>query len=353
MSGTSVDGIDFSFLETDGKNFVKIILGKSYKYDNNYKIKIKKFIKKIKINNSISLKKIDLIVSKKFLKMTIKFISEFNIKTNNIDYIGLSGQTILHKPDNKISIQLGSGSFLSRNLKINVISNFRENDILNDGQGAPIGAFYHKFLINKLNKKTVIINIGGISNICFAYKKKLIAFDLGPGNSLIDDYMWIILKKNYDKNGNLSSKGKLNKQIIKEFLNDKFFKKKYPKSLDREYFNHFLNKVKNLNKEDAIHTLSMMTVISIIKGINLLNEKIEQIILTGGGRKNNFIYEKLKEMTKIHIINIDKLGINGDLIESEAFGYLAARSIKKLPLSINTTTGVKKQTTGGILYKFN
>ena len=146
MSGTSIDGMDFSYIETNGTDIVKTIVGTSYKYTNQYKYNIKKFIKKIQFNNSISLKKIDLLVSKQFLKMTKKFMKEYNMKVKNIDYIGLSGQTILHKPDNKISIQLGSGIYLSKNLKINVVSDFRKNDILNGGQGAPIGAFYHQYL---------------------------------------------------------------------------------------------------------------------------------------------------------------------------------------------------------------
>jgi len=353
MSGTSVDGIDFSFLETNGTNYVKIISGKSYEYSKKYILMVKEFIKKIQINNSLPLNKIDLLISRQFLFMTNKFISEFNINVSQIDYIGLSGQTILHRPDKEISIQLGSGNYLSQHLKINVVSNFRQNDIINGGQGAPIGAFYHQYLSNKINLKAAFVNIGGISNICYAYKQKLIAFDLGPGNSLIDDFIWIRLKKKYDKNGNLSSKGKLDKLILEEFLNDNFFKKKFPKSLDREYFNHFLQKIKHLSNENAIHTLSMFTVLSIKKGIELLDEKIDQIILTGGGRKNLFIFNKLKEITSFNITKIDDFGINGDLLESEAFAYLAARTIKKLPLSLMTTTGVKKPLTGGILYKKN
>lgn len=353
MSGTSVDGIDFSFLETNGTNFVKIISGKSYKYSKEYKTRVKNFIKKFKKNSSLSLTKIDLLVSRKFLYMTNKFINEFNIDSSIIDFIGLSGQTVFHKPDKKKSIQLGSGKFLSKYLKINIISNFRKNDILHGGQGAPIGATYHKYLINKLDKKTIIINIGGIANISYANKYKLIAFDTGPGNALIDDFMWIRKNKFFDENGNLSFKGKLSKLLLDEFLNDKYFKKKYPKSLDREYFNHFLQKTNKLSDADGAHTLTMMTVYSIKNAIDIIGEKIDQIILTGGGRKNLFILNRLKKISDLEIIDIDEVGYDGDLVEAEAFGYLAVRSIKKLPLSIKTTTGVNKPVTGGILHKAN
>ena len=350
MSGTSIDGIDFSYLETNGTNYVKVISGISYEYNIKYISKVKEFIRKIHIDNSLSSKKMDLLISRQFLYMTNKFINEFKIDKSKIDYIGLSGQTIFHKPDKKISFQLGSGKFLSKHLNIKVISNFRQNDILNGGQGAPIGAFYNQYLTKKLNMKMAFINIGGIANICYSCEEKIIAFDVGPGNSLIDDFMWLRLKKKFDKNGNLSFKGKLNKKIINEFLKDDFFNKKYPKSLDREYFYHFIEKTKFLSNEDGVHTLSMLTVLSIIKGINLLNENFNQIVLTGGGRNNSFICYKLKEISNLKFVNIDEFGINGDLLEAEAFAYLAARSSKKLPLSLQTTTGVKKPVTGGVLY---
>ena len=354
MSGTSVDGVDFSFIETNGTNYVKNISGKSYKYKNKYKNKVKIFIKKLRNNTSLPLDKMDLFISKQFLYYINKFICEFKINISMIDYIGLSGQTVLHKPECKLTIQLGSGKFLSKSLNVNVVSNFRQNDINNGGQGAPIGAFYIKYLLHKLKIKAAFINIGGISNIAFInHLNQLSAFDLGPGNSLIDDYIWSRLKKNYDSEGIISFKGKSNKTILKEFINDRFFKKQYPKSLDREYFIHFIKKIKKLSIEDAMSTLSMMTVIGIKKGIDLLDTKIHKIILTGGGRKNNFLFNKLKEITNLEIIDIDKFGLDGDLLEAEAFAYITARSIKNLPLSLRTTTGVKKPVTGGILNKIN
>lgn len=351
MSGTSLDGVDFSYLETNGTDYVKIIAGKSYEYSQIYKSQVNKIIKQIQSNILLPLAKIDFLISKQFLYMTKKFIKEFNINSSNIDYIGLSGQTILHQPDKNITIQLGSGRFLSNNLKINIVSNFRDNDILNGGQGAPIGAFYHKYLSNRLKKNIVFINLGGIANICYSNNENLIAFDTGPGNTLIDQFIWLRLKKHLDFNGNLSFKGKADKKLIKEFLNDEYFEKNFPKSLDREYFNHFLNKTKKLSVEDGICTLSMFTVHGIKKGLDLLNRKIDQIILTGGGRKNIFIFNKLKDITNLTTIDIDDLGFNGDLLEAEAFGYLAVRSVKKLPLSLITTTGVKVPVTGGMLYK--
>ena len=360
MSGTSMDGLDCSLIETNGTNYIKILKEKSYDYTPNFSKKIKKLITNLPKNINKQKKYAELneeFITMKFLKLINLFFKEMNIEKKNIDLIGLSGQTIVHNPDKKYSIQLGSGEKIYKKLLIPTISNFRENDIINGGQGAPIGSYYHKFLIKKFNKKAAIINLGGISNITYSNHNNLIAFDMGPANSLIDDLMYYFYKKKLDKGGKTAKKGKKIEFVLKNFEQDIFFKKKYPKSLDRKYFQNFFEVLKKYKPEDAIHTASIMTITSILKGVNLLKKDINLIILTGGGRKNLFILEKLKKkLVKINIklIIIDKFGYNGDLIEAQMFGYLAVRSLKKMPLSLPSTTGVKKPVSGGLLHgKFN
>ncbi len=353
MSGTSIDGIDCVLIKTNGTNYVKRIYGKTYSYSANYISIIKNFINLYTKNQNLSLEKIDKLVSNKFIKFINLFIDEFNIERNKLDFIGLSGQTILHSPSKRKTIQLGNCKYISDKLKINVVGDFRQKDILNGGQGAPIGSFYHKYILKKIHYKCAIINLGGISNITYTCKSQLISFDLGPSNSLIDDFIYKKLNKKFDKNGLIAKKGKTQNSIIKIFNNDKYFKKKYPKSLDRNYFHHYLNKIKHLTIEDAANTISMMTVWGIINGIKQLNKKIEVIILTGGGRKNSFFINKLQEISKLKIIDIDNLKLNGDLLEAEAFAYLSVRCIKKLFISTPKTTGVKKPISGGKIFKFN
>ncbi len=358
MSGTSMDGIDCSYVNTDGMNFVSIINENSYKYSQNYKNKLKKIIKYL--NNIKSLEKkqhiknFENIVTNKFIQVIKKFIKNYNIKHSSIDYIGVSGQTVLHDPKNKKTIQLGSCKKIQKKLQIKIVGNFRENDMKNGGQGSPIGVFYHQYILNNYSSPAAIINLGGIANICYSHKKELIAFDLGPANVLIDDLMLYFYKKNYDKNGNKAIKGKLDKKLIDFYKKDDFFKLNYPKSLDREYFKKYFNQLKKLKKNNAIHTASMMTIICIDLGLKLIKKKINELIITGGGRKNLFLINVLKKQFKkkgINIVLIDNLNFNGDLLEAQAFAYLAVRSVKKLPLSLPTTTGVKKPTLGGILYE--
>ncbi|PPR47130.1 MAG: Anhydro-N-acetylmuramic acid kinase [Alphaproteobacteria bacterium MarineAlpha5_Bin9] len=353
MSGTSIDGIDLCYMKTNGTNKVKIINEKTYKYRKEYVNKIKKFIKNYNFKRINLNKKFNLIITKEFQKKISKFLIDFKIKVNKIDFIVISGQTIIHNPKKKLSIQYALPKILSNQLKVNIIYDLRQRDILAGGQGAPIASYYHKYLSNKINKKVAFINIGGISNISYINNNELISFDLGPGNSLVDDFVQKKFKKNYDFNGIISNKGKCNNKILNQFLKDSFFKKKYPKSLDREYFNKYFQSITKINKYDALTTLSMMTVKSIYKGIKLLNKKIDIIILTGGGRKNQFFYNNLKNILNKKIITTEQIGLDGDLIEAQAFAYIGIRSVKNLPLSKFTTTGVSKPISGGEYYLFN
>ena len=356
MSGTSMDGIDFSLIKTDGMNFTKIILEKEYKYTNNYKNELKKLIKylpKSKKNQISYIKKNEKFVTDNFLEYIKIFQQKIKSSLYNIDLIGLSGQTIFHNPNKNYSLQIGSGKDIYNEIKVPVICNFRKNDLINGGQGAPIGSFYHKSILDKINKKACIINLGGVANITYANKTNLISYDMGPANALVDDLTNYFYKKNFDKNGFYASKGKLIKKILDKFNKDEYFKKNYPKSLDRDYFIYFYKELIRYKDNDAIHTASMMTISGMIKSLKLLRNKIELIILTGGGRKNLFIKKKLKTILKsknIKVINIDNYGLNGNMIEAQMFGYLAIRSLKKLTISTPSTTGVQKPISGGVKY---
>ena len=351
MTGTSMDGIDISYISTDGINKVKILKEKSYPYSLYEQIKIKKInitnISKKSLINSHNVKITNLII--KYLK---KFLKEFTIIKKDIDYISLSGQTILHIPNKNISLQLGNPKLISNFFKIQVISNFRINDIKNGGQGAPIGAFYHKFLIKKINTNAAIINLGGVANFSLIYKKIFISSDIGPANAISDDLMMYFFKRKYDKDGKLASKGNVNKKIFDLFKKDRFFRKKYPKSLDRNNFHYLIKELKKIKVHNSLRTSLNFTIFSIM---NLLDNKIcsnvNELIFTGGGRKNKYLISQIKKLNhQLQISLIDDYGLNGDLIESQMFGYIGIRSLKKLILSTPNTTGVKKNITGGNLY---
>ncbi len=354
MTGTSMDGVDISLINTNGTNFVKIKCEKSYKFYKNYHNIINNLIinKPKKNNNKIKeyfLKKDDF-VTDILEKKIILFLKQKKINKKNIDLISISGQTVYHDPSNKISIQLGNGEKIAKNLKIKTISNLRDNDIHNGGQGAPIGSYYHKYLIQKFKEKVAIVNLGGIANFSTLVSKTLLSSDIGPANCLTDDLSNYFFKKKFDKNGSNARKGKINNKFIEKFKRDKFFKKNFPKSLDRNYFRDYFNKLIKLDKYDALMTANYMTYLGFKELLKNKKFKIEKVLLTGGGRKNKLLKDLLEKKLNKKIELIDNYKINGDLLESQMFAYIGVRSFKNLVISNKNTTGVNKNLSGGILY---
>jgi len=223
---------------------------------------------------------------------------------------------------------------------------------LNGGEGAPLVPIFHKLLINKLKlkKPCSFINIGGISNISILDNRgKLTAHDIGPGMCLLDQFVHFKKNKPYDNNGVYSSRGKINKSILSQLLNDKYFKKNPPKSLDRNYFS--FNSVLKINFYDACATLSAFTAYAIIHNLKKIDN--QKIILSGGGVKNKFILNLIKENFGNKVISIDEIYGDAKYIESQAFAYLGIRRVKNLPISFPGTTGVKKSITGGKITKLS
>ena len=359
MSGTSCDGIDVSIIQSDGEQKINFLSDFFHPYSTDIKVKMRNL--KDKINNFNDLKKnkneiiiIEKIITKLHLDSIELILKKKNIKKKEIDIIGFHGQTIYHNYKEKISKQIGDAKILSNSLGKNIVYNFRENDIKNGGQGAPLTPIYHKLIYNflKLNDPAVFVNIGGISNLTFIdEQKKILSFDSGPGNFLIDKFLQIHSnnKIQFDKDGIYAFKGIANEIILESLLNDPYFDLLPPKSLDVNDFN--LSSIRGLSVEDAVSTLSELTIRSIFNSIVLSKKKVNQIILCGGGRKNKYFSSRLKELSNLFFLNIDDYNINGDFIESQAFAYLAIRSILKKPLTYPSTTGVSKDCLGGTILK--
>ena len=353
MTGTSMDGIDISLIKTNGTNYVRFINERSYNYSLTLQNKIKKIIANKPINKNIIIKYFkqnENLINEVYIHFIRKFLKEFKNNKDSIDFISLSGQTVYHNPLKQISLQLGSGKVIANNFKIKTISDFRENDIKNKGQGAPIGSYYHRYILNKFDNKSVIINLGGIANFTLIKKRIVISSDIGVANCIIDDLTNYFFNKKFDKNGILSSKGKINNKILNLFKNDIFFKQKIPKSLDRNYFDKYKNKLKKINKYDALCTATYMSLVGFQKFLSINKFHFNNIILTGGGRKNTYLLKILKNNINKKITLIDNLKINGDLVEAQMFAYIGIRSIKKLTISGKYTTGASKNISGGKIY---
>ena len=361
MSGTSGDGVDASIINSDGKGQFKVLINKYFQYtddisENIYKLKrninkvedIKKYVSEI--NN----------LERKITLFHSNVVSNFT--TNNdfeIDLVGFHGQTILHSPKDKYSKQLGDGKLLSQLSKKKVIYNFRQNDLAEGGEGAPLSPIFHQLIVKekKIDLPICILNIGGISNITLIgdlKEENLISKDIGPGNCLIDEWMRRNKKGNYDKNGEAASIGKTNELILNQALED--FENVTDKNINSFDVNDFeINFLRGLDLEDGASTITDFTsniiASKLLSEISKSNLKITKIILCGGGRKNKTLIDRIKKHcgNEVKFETTDDYGVDGDFVESQAFAFLAIRSFFKLPISFPNTTGCKSPSTGGVL----
>ena len=369
MSGTSLDGVDVSIIKSDGKREFSSIFDRYFEYDKELIEEILSIREKItnseKLNDYLNEIKD---VERKITLFQVKSANEtIGISKSSVDLIGFHGQTIFHNPQRKITKQLGDGKLLSQLTKKNVIFNFRQNDLENGGQGAPLTPIFHNVLANKISKKfnlgfpINILNIGGISNITSTVnwenleeKDQIYAFDIGPGNCLIDEWIRKNSKKKYDKDGLIASSGTTDKLVLNQALENFTENFNYKKSLDVKDFDVFF--AKGLSLENGAATITNFTATLIADGIKHSVQKSfmerNKCLVCGGGRKNRYLLESIKDnFENISIEPIDQYEVDGDFVESQAFAYLAIRSYLKLPISFPTTTGCKAPTTGGDIIK--
>ena len=369
MSGTSMDGVDVSLIRSDGINQFINVLDEYFEYNESLQQQL------IELRNLISnindLKLYSSRLNELEREMTLfhsKIVIDISSKyQDEVDFVGFHGQTIFHNPEQKISKQLGDGKLMSQLVKKKIIYNFRQEDMINKGQGAPLTPIFHNLLSKKINEKHQIdfpicfLNIGGISNITKIIKKdekledNIEAFDSGPGNCMIDEWVRKNSKNNFDENGSIAKSGKIDQLILNQAI-DNFQIDKFDKSLDVKNFD--ISFVRGLSLEDGCATITNFTAYLIAKGIehsNGNNIKPIKYLICGGGRRNTFLIQSIKvylsHKKNISLNSIDDYSLNGDYIESQAFGYLSIRSFLNLPISYPKTTGCKTPTVGGELVK--
>ena len=363
MSGTSGDGIDASIISSDGITQYKEISNQYFEYDQNIYKNLHNIKGKI-------FKREDLRKNKNEINNLEKELTLFHAKVVNkvleltdkkIDFIGFHGQTIYHSPIEKISKQIGDGNLLSQLTKKIVIYDFRQNDIKNGGEGAPLVPIFHRKIIEqkRIELPVCILNIGGISNITAIgnYNKEgFLSKDLGPGNCLIDEWIRKNTKNKFDNNGEIAKKGKTNELILNQAL-DNFYNKTNQISSSFDIKDFSLGFVRGLSIEDGTATLTEFTGRIIESGLlsyySDSKNKTLRVLICGGGRKNLTLIENIKSRTHKDLIiqPIDDYDIDGDYVESQAFAFIAIRSFLGLPITFPKTTGCKTPSKGGILVK--
>lgn len=363
MSGTSMDGIDVALIRTDGDRFVERGLFRAYAYPAAFRKQLElanKLARSIKDRDDRpgKLADIETELTERHAQAISDFLKFSDVDHKSVDCIGFHGQTLLHRPEEALTVQIGSGQVLADRAGIPVVSDMRANDMRNGGQGAPLVPVYHRALASQLvdaekaNAPIAFVNIGGIANITWVgADSQLIAFDTGPGNALIDQWMQQVAGIPFDDGGRIGSEGGIIRTIADRYMASDYFAHPAPKSLDRADFPALDPHEAEL--ADGARTLANVTAESIVRACDHLPEPPSAWIVCGGGRRNQMIMRDLKEaVAKIgnaKVIGSEELGLNGDAMEAEAWGYLAVRSLKGLALTFPGTTGCREPITGGIL----
>jgi anhydro-N-acetylmuramic acid kinase len=344
MSGTSLDGVDVAWLETDGHRIKKFGPAATLHYEDALRADLRRLLD---LAPTIS-------PQDPFLKDVEKRLTQdhaiaVGLVGLSADIIGFHGQTILHAPDRRQTWQIGDATLLSHICRIPVVHDFRSADVAAGGQGAPLAPLFHAAMAASLPKPLLVVNIGGVANITWIGEAPdhIIACDTGPGNGPLDDLAQKFLSAPYDKDGALAASGTVDDTRLATLLAHPYFAKPAPKSLDRLTFSSLIAEATaNLAPADAAATLAAFCVAAIAQ--TPLPAAPLRVLVCGGGRKNPVIMAGLAHAFNVPVDPVEAVGWDGDALEAQCFAFLAVRSLKGLPLSLPTTTGVALPMTGGV-----
>ena len=343
MSGTSLDGVDVALVETDGKDYTKLLDYREFPYEKSLKERVSLVFGRQDVDDDVCA------AEELITQAHIDAMQETEWKA---DVIGFHGQTIHHDPSKRFTWQIGNPQRLADDTGIDVVADMRQADIAAGGQGAPLLPLCHRSFAADIDKPVIILNIGGVSNITWLGKayEDILAFDTGPGNALVDDFLKMRTGQDFDQDGMLASSGIVQQALVDKWLQHSYFQEAKPKSLDRDAWNVEAD-IKNLSNEDGAATLTAFTVQTIAKAISMLPDKPKALYVAGGGRLNSVIMSGLSEAIGCSVLPVEEIRWNGDALEAQGFAYLAVRSLLGLDLTVPTTTGVPKSMHGGKLYK--
>ena len=356
MSGTSLDGVDVALIETDGKR-VQAFGPSGYRpYTENERGLLRQALTEAvdlprRDARPGILREAERAVTLAHAEAVATFTAHNRISREDVDIVGFHGQTVLHRPAQKMTVQIGDAGALAKAIHIPVMHDFRAADVAAGGQGAPFVPVYHRALAQSLEREgpMVVVNIGGVSNITYIDgADTLIACDTGPGNALLDDYMFRTMGQLFDCEGRTAAQGTADEAWVARALEHPFFRLPPPKSLDR---NHFASlALREMPPTDGAATLTVFTAAAIARIVPLLPKEPRSWIVAGGGARNLTLLRLLRErLAPATVEAADALGWSTDAIEAQAFGFLAARGLKGLPLSYPATTGVPIPMTGGVI----
>ena len=349
MSGTSLDGIDVALVTTDGEDVVQRGPSRTFPYQPGQQTLLKAAIADARLMTDRaarpgSLGTAEAELTRWHATAVQSFCQEERLSLSEIDVIGFHGQTVIHRPEIRLTVQLGDGPALARHTGRPVVYDMRAADMAAGGQGAPLVPVYHRALAAGLDIRPVaFLNIGGVANVTWIGSDgELLAFDTGPGNALLNDWCLSRIGAPFDDGGRLAAAGHADEAALAQLLGDGYFEEAPPKSLDRNSFAAL--RLDHLSAADGAATLLEFTRRSVMLANDWFPEPPRRWIVCGGGRKNTFLMAAFPGIFQ----TAEEAGFNGDAMEAEAWAYLAVRAQRGLPLSFPGTTGVKEPLTGGV-----
>ncbi|MDU8929801.1 anhydro-N-acetylmuramic acid kinase [Alisedimentitalea sp. MJ-SS2] len=346
MSGTSLDGVDAAIIETDGETIFGFGGSRYRAYSDDEREVLHAALGKWP--------GADVDAAREIVEAAhIEALRGFD----GVDIVGFHGQTLAHDPRGRGTHQIGDGARLAYELGLPVAWDFRSTDVRLGGEGAPLAPFFHFACAQWIEAENPVafLNLGGVGNITWVDPGKsrpeengaLLAFDTGPANAPINDLMQARLGKPCDMDGAVARKGKVEDGALELFLDDPYFYRIPPKSLDRDSFSDMIGLVRELNDADAAATLTGMSAAAVLRAMEHVPAAPQQLLVTGGGRKNPVMMQMLTAAMDCPVNPVEAVGLDGDMLEAQAFAYLAVRVARGLPTSCPSTTGVRAAVGGG------
>ncbi len=346
MSGTSLDGIDAALVRTDGLRRVETGAFASFPYAAAFRERLRGVL-----GGRGPLEAVARDLTLLHAEAVRALLAEAEMPAAAVRVIGFHGHTVLHEPERRRTWQIGDGALLAAETGIDVVSDMRQADVGAGGEGAPLAPLYHAALASGLEKPLAVLNIGGVANVTWigAGANEVLAFDCGPGNALLNDWMERHGGQPLDRDGALAAQGTADPAALRALLADPYFDRPAPKSLDRDHFDP--SPVAALSVADGAATLTAFTAAAAAAAVGLMPAPPARWLVTGGGRHNPVMMAALRRCVAAPVDPVEAVGWQGDVLEAQAFGYLAVRSLAGLPLSLPTTTGVARPITGGRLHR--
>ena len=347
MSGTSMDGIDGALIQTDGDTIYAFGANVFHSYDDEFRSRLSNIIGRVPDQAGSTVDVVNELTSR-HTKVVKELLKKSQLKSSDIDLIGFHGHTVLHSPQTKTTCQVGDAKLLAKETGIPVVADFRLSYVAAGGEGAPLSPAYHVALSRGLERPLVILNIGGVANLTWISPDGgAIAFDTGPGNALIDKWVQSQKRGNYDKDGKLAKYGGVKSAILQSWMENPYFARSVPKSLDRDDFAPVVKDLFGVDIADGAATLTAFTAASVCSASAFLPASPVRWLVTGGGRRNPVLMAELQMRINTPVEPVEAVGWDGDALEAQAFAFLAARSAFAMPLTYPQTTGVLRPMSGG------